>query len=223
MRGESTRPFPFLVTVALVFAGLWPLSSAAEQSATTGTAYEKYGANKRGPKRPADYHAEEARDDAWATSMESHIRRRFGPEIVGQYGLNGLRADAIDCRTSSCRIEVSWTTDDVDSVQSKPGGSQRDPLSWFVLQDGPLGTIESRARLKPGDVMAAGGWRVKQRPDARFATSYVVLFAKELRDPGQQAAHLAKYKAGRDKFIGAVLKRDIEREQEKKDRGPKPQ
>jgi hypothetical protein len=57
--------------------------------------------------RSGEIYNAEQRDPVWAPAMERQLEARFSPEVFNRWP--GLKAPDIECRTSTCRIEVEYT------------------------------------------------------------------------------------------------------------------
>jgi hypothetical protein len=175
-----------------------PKLIAAQTADRTRTSNEAFHAQGRGPgsRKPSDFHKEESRDPVWAGAMEKRLDERFAATKLQELGIAGLKIDSTDCRTSSCRLEVSWTMEDLQALE-KPGGEHLDPLSLLTWSTGPLAATEYRTKLVPGDLRVPGAWNVRRRPDGRFSTTTVVLFGDDDIDPNRYHERTAQRRQAR--------------------------
>lgn len=79
----------------------------------------------------------EPRHPEWAPAMEEIIRGRFAPEVFARLNVVGLDDVRVECRTSTCFLEVEW----IDRVGV-------DPMKVWGRASGPLasgtGTVNGR-------------------------------------------------------------------------------
>jgi hypothetical protein len=134
-------------------------------------AYREYVAQRKLPnsKFPKAYYVAEARNAKWAGDMEGQIQARFDPEVLQKLRVPGLRVEKVNCRTSSCRLEVSWSLDDLTAAHDRPG-QPADPLVLLTSTTGPLAALQSRLVPRPGDMVVPFEWNVVRRLDGRFYT-----------------------------------------------------
>jgi hypothetical protein len=159
-----------------------PVAFLARQAQHQGFGYRK---------RAREFFVEETRDEAWAGQMEGILRARFDEKTLRSLNIPSLRVDELECRTSSCRLEVSWDDRD-DAVAQKQGERVRmDPLSLVTSSIGPLAAIESRDNLVPGDVVVPGAWAVRRRDDGRLAVRDTILFSENDIDPDSYRSWVA--------------------------------
>jgi hypothetical protein len=137
---------------------------------------------------PGLMHVAENRHADWAPVMEDLLQDRFSADIAVSAGVTGLEAHRIDCRTSSCRIQLEYPTS-LDQVYVVPHerpaddgvwlGGRSLPLEHFLRMTGPLGAI-TQIYGAPGEGTA----------DPRLV-DVVVFFSAEEIDPNRYAAWVA--------------------------------
>lgn len=168
-------------------------------------AFDSFASNSVGKnaRLPDSLYRAEKRSLVWAGAMETTIGRRFDSLIRDRMKLPGLKADTIDCRTSSCRLEVSW--DQADAIQaferSAGTGENLDPLSLVNMEFGPLASIEYREPVPTGAVKVPLGWDTYRSEDGRFRTSVVLLMGPGEIDPGDYSSFLQQVAANRQRRI----------------------
>jgi hypothetical protein len=62
---------------------------------------------------PDSYYEAERRNADWAKPMEERITLRFAPEKLKPIGLVGMALDGVECRSSSCKLDISWSEADL--------------------------------------------------------------------------------------------------------------
>jgi hypothetical protein len=146
--------------------------------------------DKPGFKLPHAFYAAEARREDWAVPMEKRLNERFAPDKLREVGLPTLQLDKVDCRSSSCQIEFSWTKSDLPAATKSENAARfgGDPLGHLTYQTGPLGALTHRIPPQVGDVVAPGSYDVRVRPDGRFAATEVILFGAAEIDPDTYAS-----------------------------------
>jgi hypothetical protein len=145
------------------------------------------------PRYPRDFFDNESRDEVWAASMEERVRERFSPDVLSQLGLSTMKLDAIECRSTSCRIEVSWADADTATAQAQPDTERYrgDPLAYLRHRTGWLARLASRVRPSFGETWVPGTYFVKRTDDGRFSTTTILLFGDEDVDPDGYKAFAA--------------------------------
>jgi hypothetical protein len=147
------------------------------------------------PRYPRDFFDNESRDEAWARAMEARITHRFAPEVLRPLGLPAMKLDSIECRATSCRIEVSWAEADAATAQAQPDTEKYggDPLTYLSLRTGWLASLASRVRPLFGENWVPGTYFVKRTQDdaGRFSTTTILLFGDEDVDPDAYEAFAA--------------------------------
>jgi hypothetical protein len=140
-------------------------------------------------RRPWHYHQAEARDPAWAPHVERNLARRFDPGLLRSLKLETLSLDEIDCRLSSCRLELSWTQADWDRAKGATDTTRHggDPVGYLIARTGLLAVLETRIPPAPGQPIVPHAWFVTVRGDGRFAASQILLFGKDEMDPSLYA------------------------------------
>jgi hypothetical protein len=176
-RGLVGRPAPpsFLVNGGTAQAAKLPASADAYE-------LELRGPN---PRSPIDFYREELRQQPWAGAMEQALARRFAADRLAQIGLAGLKLDALECRRSSCRLEVSWSELDV-AAAAKTRESVRfapDPLGFFELKTGPLARVTARMDPPPGEPTLTNSYHVRVKADGRQAVTEILLFSGSALNP----------------------------------------
>jgi hypothetical protein len=87
----------------------------------------------------------EPRDPDWAPVMESALLARFDQRLLTELGISELRVTEVECRQSSCRIELEWPRSLVDTLREsgrlKPN---RTPLQLLITKHGPLASLYTR-------------------------------------------------------------------------------
>jgi hypothetical protein len=175
-------------------------------------ALEKFEAKMRTPeaRHSKTFFDAETRNPEWAKAMEQQLKGRFSPERLESPRLSDIRLDNVECRASSCQLEVSWGQATADHVASLPGSKEligADPVAMFTVATGAFGKWLERAELEPGDVRVPGTWRVRLRPDGRYATREIVLFGAEEIDPDDYGHWVQEARAGllRNRPTAAML------------------
>jgi hypothetical protein len=145
------------------------------------------------PRYPRDFFENESRDEAWAGAMEGRVRDRFSPDVLSGVGLSAMKLDAIECRSTSCRIEVSWAAADAATAQAQPDAEsyRGDPLAYLTHRTGWLASLASRVRPAFGETWVPGTYFIKRTDDGRFTTTTILLFGDEEVDPDAYKAFAA--------------------------------
>jgi hypothetical protein len=181
-RGTRGRPAvpPRLLPAEHVAAPTFPTSAEAFEAQVRSPE----------PRHPIDFHRDEPRDERWARAMERTLAARFSPAALAQEGLRTMKLDQVECRRSSCRLEISWGEADMVAAASiRPNErSWPDPVEYFQMRTGPFATIGSRARPRPDEFELEDSWRIRVRGDGRFAVTTVLLYAQKDLDPARFAA-----------------------------------
>lgn len=140
-------------------------------------------------KTPEVLHLEETRDESWAAPMERELKNRFSAETLERIGLANLRLERVDCRRSSCQVDVSWTGAEQNRPKVTVGTATVpfDPLSHLKHMTGRLGGIVQRIPPAPGERVISGSYMVKHDEDGRYRTSEVILFEQNDIDPDTYA------------------------------------
>src|SRR4051794_32678038 len=92
-----TRPPRFSASPAPEFATREPAIMTVRRQRELG----------RSPPSLAKLHAAEPRDPVWAAAMETELRKRLNDDFKA-LGIDTVNLDELDCRTSSCKLIVSW-------------------------------------------------------------------------------------------------------------------
>jgi hypothetical protein len=155
-------------------------------------AYSAYIAQRESasPRHAAEFFKAETRDPVWAEAMEARLRQRFDPTILATLQVPSLRLDEIECRRTSCRIDVSWNEADLQTTTQHPDVERfgRDPLSYLAFKTGQLAQLSSRPRPPFGAKIVPGTYFVTIGPDGRYATTTILLFGEKDIDPNLYAA-----------------------------------
>jgi hypothetical protein len=169
--------------------------------------------DKPGFKLPHAFYAAEARREDWAVPMEKRLNERFAPDKLREVGLPTLQLDKVDCRSSSCQIEFSWTKSDLPAATKSENAARfgGDPLGLLTYQTGPLGALTHRIPPRVGDVVAPGSYDVRIRPDGRFAATEVILFGAAEIDPETYASVTEKWASRRATGDGRVSAKRLPR------------
>jgi hypothetical protein len=156
-------------------------------SSLTPVAYREYRAQRDSPnpRRAIEFLQAESRDAEWAEAMEKKLEGRFTKEVLALLGLPSLSLDRLECRSTSCLIDVSWTQADVDVAKIQPDAGKygSDPLGYLSVRTGQLAKLASRVRPTNGEQVLPGTYFVRLRPDGRFVATTVLLFGDEDIDP----------------------------------------
>jgi hypothetical protein len=146
--------------------------------------------NRKPGERPLtleSVHAGEARHPWWADAMEQTVAARFTPEKMHALGLDSLRVDDLDCRSSSCRIIVSWDQAAQDVARQRlPNVTEKNPLELVEVETGPLGSLGAPVPSSLGTSLP-GGYGARIREDGRMFVRYVFLFDHHSIDPTRYA------------------------------------
>ena len=111
-------------------------------------------------------HTGEGRSSDWATAMEAILRQRFSGAVLDGAGLGQMALESVDCRTSICRVDVTYPADLEARVPADEDRSNLDflgrtsvvgtdgPIERLLLQTGPLahtlGLVPGRRRGEAG-------------------------------------------------------------------------
>jgi hypothetical protein len=125
--------------------------------------------------------------------MEEQISSRFDAKVLQSLHIPGLKVESLDCRKSSCRLEVSWGLEDLLAAHNAPNGKGADPLVLLGRSLGPLAFLQNRLRPRPGDLVVPGEWNVVRRMDGRFYTISILLFGDSDIDPDTYRTAVASY------------------------------
>jgi hypothetical protein len=136
----------------------------------------------------ADFFRQETRDEVWANQMEGILRARFDEKKLRELNIPSLRVDQLECRTSTCRLEVSWDQRDQVTTAKLSERVEIDPLSLVTTSTGPLAAVEFRENPVPGEVVIPRAWAVRRREDGRLAVRDALLFGEKDIDPASYHA-----------------------------------
>jgi hypothetical protein len=141
-------------------------------------------------RHPVDIHGEQLRVEPWAGAMEEQLRARFSRRRLEPLGLTTMRLDELDCRQSSCRLEISWGDADLEATRQRwPRGKRwPDAGEFLTTMTGGLAMLETRVRPQVGEAVVPDSWHVRRRVDGRYAVTTVVLFGEEDIDPARYSA-----------------------------------
>jgi hypothetical protein len=117
--------------------------------------------------------------------MEEKLQRRFSRDRIARAGLPSLTLETVECRQSSCRLEISWAEADAAAAGKTPEAVNfaPDPLGHFESKTARLGTVSERQPPAPGETTLPNGYQVRVRRDGRLAVTEVVLFSGAAMDP----------------------------------------
>jgi hypothetical protein len=159
-------------------------------------AYPAYKAQRESanPRHALEFFKAEKRNPAWADAMDQQLKARFSPDILALLSIPSLRLDEVECRSSSCRIEVSWSDADLEATKNQPEVEQSgpDPLAYLAVKTGQLAQLSSRPRPSFGTEIVPGTHFVRRTSDGRYATTSVLLFGEQDIDPDLYAAAVEK-------------------------------
>jgi hypothetical protein len=148
---------------------------------------ENWMAQSRGKnaRHPIELYREQPRNEEWAGAMEGQLNARFSAERLTPLGLTTMKLDEVDCRESSCRLEISWGDADLEAAKNNWKAPERwpDAAVYLTTNTGGLAYVETRVRPKLGEVVIPDAWHVSRRPDGRYAVTTVLLFGPEDIDP----------------------------------------
>jgi hypothetical protein len=150
----------------------------------------------RSPPSFAKLHAAEPRDPVWAAAMETELRKRLKDDFKG-LGIESVNVDELDCRTSSCKLIVSWDRSAQAIAEARLANNDDQVKNVLVLLQyatGPLGSFSQEVSPPgpPKPLWAPG----VVLPDGRISTGAVILFGEANMDPESYPAWVAKLHAG---------------------------
>ncbi len=111
----------------------------------------------------------EARHPEWAPAMEGTLTRRFSRDRLGDLG--GVELSAVECRLSTCRVEISHPT----ALDPAFGGEDRGALNRLMAETGPLAATVA--------VIEGGERRVQT--EGRRVWSMLLIFSGREIDPNE--------------------------------------
>jgi hypothetical protein len=159
-------------------------------------AEQTFTAQRRSPsgqrKMIEHFFEREARTEPWATEMENTLNRRFSKKSFEAIGLKTMTLDKLECRKSSCRLDLSWAHDDtLAAAATRPNeASWPDPGAHILYSTGPFAAVEGRIELRPSDRRVPSAWNVRFTDENRYATSSILLFGKEDIDPSTYESYV---------------------------------
>jgi hypothetical protein len=118
------------------------------------------------------FHGAETRHPEWAPAMEALVRARFGASAVARASLPGLQIESIDCRSSSCRLLISYPR------ELENGG--RGVLQRFVRASGRLAATTMILGERRDDV---SDWR---------SLDVLIVFSPEEIDPNRYKTRMSQ-------------------------------
>jgi hypothetical protein len=153
--------------------------------------------SRRDAKTPRTFYLAEQRSDPWASDMESQLQTRFSIEKTGPLGLSDLKLDKVDCRSSTCQVEFSWSDQAAASGRNSKDADRfgGDPLGLLTLKQGPLGGITERLPPEYGTPIVPGSYNVRRLPDGRYAATEAIVFGKDEIDPATYAEATERFVA----------------------------
>lgn len=132
---------------------------------------------------------EDERDPSWAPGMEATMRSRFDKTDFAAAGLAGMSVDAVECRSSTCRLEFTYPGSLKAAIERRAteDGLSPDvgPIDYLAIETGPLA---------PASILGS----VEQYKDARGLdyerVTGVVGFRQNTLDPAKYGQWLAERK-----------------------------
>jgi hypothetical protein len=135
----------------------------------------RYGVEQLDRKELRELFNDDPRDEAWAPSMEQHLRRRIEGPLLEKLGLLGVEVGTVECRRQACLLEVDFPAELHRQPPYKP--NFRVPvqgytaLSSIITFSGPLGDmVDNEARELEGN-------------SSTIRETIVVAFEPERRSP----------------------------------------
>jgi hypothetical protein len=126
------------------------------------------------------------RDPGWAPAMERALQERLrqAQETLANVGLSGVRLKAPDCRTSTCRLELEYTSADLATAGASgnlvPG---EEPFGFLMRQTGPFSSSSSDLRAEPTKVVDGV---------THYRQLLYLLFGEQESDPERYATWVAE-------------------------------
>ena len=130
---------------------------------------------------PEEAFSAETRDPRWAPAMESRIRSELAGDIA-RLKLPGTKVHSLDCRRSSCRIEVDFRSEDMALAQTN--GAVH-PVELLIMKGGHLASVETDVKVRGARAMNGSDESVAVLPDGSFRKTVVLTFGEVDIDPGQ--------------------------------------
>jgi hypothetical protein len=181
-------------------------SNSMNTSRFVPEAYSAYIAQRESaaPRHAAEFFKAESREPVWAEAMEARLKQRFDPTILATLQIPSLRLDEVECRRTSCRIEVSWNEADFETTKQHPDVERfgRDPLSYLAGRTGQLAHLSSRIRPPFGAEIMPGTYFVRKVPDGRYAVTSILLFGEKDIDPDLYATAVEQSREERRRLTG---------------------
>jgi hypothetical protein len=139
------------------------------------------------PSKPEEIYNAEKRSPQWASAMEGNLAARFDHAILDE--LPGFKVDDIECRTSTCRIEVEYPASLPETLieqgkLKKPGN----PLSLVIRRTGQYARFTKL--IKDPEVHSGPDGPTKK-------DSLLLLFGSEEIDPSAYASWARSTATGR--------------------------
>jgi len=102
--------------------------------------------------RPFDtFYNEEDRDPAWAPQMESRLQARLSAAAFESVGLEGLNMSHVDCKKTTCRVELQYSHELRDKVSERAFADgfsrETDPIGYYEMQTGNIATVGGSTRV----------------------------------------------------------------------------
>jgi hypothetical protein len=145
---------------------------------------------------PIKLYEDEARDPIWAPAMEASVRQNLS-ESVKALGLPSTKISALDCRSSSCKVQLSFTKADL-AMAEKEGAIH--PTELLFMHGGHFASQETDVLVDHGPTMPGPDESVAVLPDGTFEKTSVLSFGEEDIDP-------ARYRAWRAGNLQRMQKR----------------
>ncbi len=133
---------------------------------------------------PVELFDREARDPVWAPAMERAIRSELTANLA-RLKLPGTTIHALECRKSSCRMEMDFHAEDVQRAQA---GGAIHPGELLIMTGGHLASLETDVPVEGGRTMNGADESVAVLPDGSFRKTVVLTFGDADIDPRQYGA-----------------------------------
>jgi hypothetical protein len=120
----------------------------------------------------------EPRHPEWAPAMEEIIRARFAPEVFARLNVLGLEDVRVECRTSTCFLEVEWI--------DRPGV---DPMEVWGREAGPLASATGTVSGRPP----------RETVGDRVRSAMILSFGAKEIDPNRYGDWVEQHRRARNK------------------------
>lgn len=95
---------------------------------------------------------DEQRNPIWAPAMEEALKETFNAKTMESLGIPGTKLAESECRESTCRVTVRYSSDLQKSLKIQPIGKVKHPLDALTWEIGALGTANFTVNVADAQV-----------------------------------------------------------------------